>query len=463
MSMWRVWSAAGVASSMVAASWGIAAPASATPIPPANPVPAAAVGAGVVIAQAAVGLDGSPVQWAATSESLSAVGAPLTAAGAVPTFLVTTQGAVLLADGATPQALLGVDEGVFVPVGSVDTIAAIGGVDAVFERVTLTGDAAANGVRGTSFLPSPGVHDVEVRRVAIDPAGSVGVGADGLPVLVVLVAGDVGIVDATGPVGLADDVAATAGAATVTDSSADAPAVVLVVTVGPLAGPGAVGVPATAAPETVAPVTAPPAPASTQPSATTPSPTTTTTTTTTIDPDLDSDGDGLRDTDELQFGTDPNNPDSDGDGLWDAWEFVKGTDPHNPDTDGDQMSDKFEVDNSMNPLNPDTDGDGLIDNVDHEQCNSKVGDTDGDGIDDNSELTIYHTDCRNPDTDGDQMTDGFEVANSMNPLNPDTDGDGLVDNVDHEQCSAVRADTDGDGVDDNTELNVDHTDCRTPN
>ncbi|MBK9071399.1 MAG: hypothetical protein IPL79_10410 [Myxococcales bacterium] len=67
----------------------------------------------------------------------------------------------------------------------------------------------------------------------------------------------------------------------------------------------------------------------------------------------DSDGDGLCDDDEVENGTDPNNPDSDGDGLEDGLEQVVGTDPNNPDTDGDGVSDGDEVFLGMDPLQPD--------------------------------------------------------------------------------------------------------------
>jgi len=78
-----------------------------------------------------------------------------------------------------------------------------------------------------------------------------------------------------------------------------------------------------------------------------------------IAPDMtDSDGDGIRDIDELtgRFGyfTDPHNPDTDGDGLTDyeeifgVWGYF--TDPTNPDTDGDGIDDFTEILLGLNPL-----------------------------------------------------------------------------------------------------------------
>lgn len=64
----------------------------------------------------------------------------------------------------------------------------------------------------------------------------------------------------------------------------------------------------------------------------------------------DADGDGLTDTEEVNLGTNPNNPDTDGDGLTDGEEVnVYKTNPLNPDTDGDGYSDGEEVKNGYNP------------------------------------------------------------------------------------------------------------------
>ncbi len=48
----------------------------------------------------------------------------------------------------------------------------------------------------------------------------------------------------------------------------------------------------------------------------------------------------------------PSDPDSDGDGLTDTLEFFYGSDPANPDTDGDGLSDGEEVDKAMSPTGP---------------------------------------------------------------------------------------------------------------
>lgn len=72
-----------------------------------------------------------------------------------------------------------------------------------------------------------------------------------------------------------------------------------------------------------------------------------------VEPEADSDRDGLSDVRETQLGTDPNNPDTDGDGLFDKEEVdVYKTNPLNGDTDGDTFSDGSEVKNGYNPSGP---------------------------------------------------------------------------------------------------------------
>ncbi|MCK4410052.1 MAG: hypothetical protein KAW67_08200, partial [Candidatus Eisenbacteria sp.] len=102
--------------------------------------------------------------------------------------------------------------------------------------------------------------------------------------------------------------------------------------------------------------------------------------------DVDSDGDGLFDGDEVLLGTDMVDEDSDGDGLLDGEEVhIWGTDPTNDDHDGD-------------------------------------------GLKDGAEVNTHWTDPLDPNTDGDYVDDGEEVNSwGSNPLDPDTDGDGIMD------------------------------------
>jgi outer membrane protein OmpA-like peptidoglycan-associated protein len=162
----------------------------------------------------------------------------------------------------------------------------------------------------------------------------------------------------------------------------------------------------------------------------------------------DKDGDGLTKKEELELGTDPNNPDSDGDGLNDGAEVKQyTTDPKVADTDGDGLKDGEEVSTyktsplkadtdgdglndfdelmkyKTDPLNPDTDADGLQDGqeVNDYKTSPFKADTDSDGLKDGEEVNQYKTDPLKADTDGGTVPDGKEVANKTNPLDPKDD------------------------------------------
>jgi serine/threonine protein kinase len=79
----------------------------------------------------------------------------------------------------------------------------------------------------------------------------------------------------------------------------------------------------------------------------------------------DTDQDGLANSQESVIGTDPNNPDSDGDGLKDGDEvLIYTTDPRSRDSDGDILSDFDEVTTyKTNPKLVDTDSDGIADGL----------------------------------------------------------------------------------------------------
>jgi len=131
---------------------------------------------------------------------------------------------------------------------------------------------------------------------------------------------------------------------------------------------------------------------------------------------LDSDGDGLPDSWEIQYFGDLSRNgtlDWDGDGISDRGEYLAGTHPKNTDTDGDGLSDGIEVfTHGTNPA---------------------AADTDGDGLSDGEEVLTHGTDPLLADTDGDGFSDGFEIDNGFDPLVPenpavtDHDGDGLTD------------------------------------
>jgi hypothetical protein len=66
----------------------------------------------------------------------------------------------------------------------------------------------------------------------------------------------------------------------------------------------------------------------------------------------DADGDGLTYSEELDLGTDPDDPDTDDDGLQDGAEQLAGTELNNPDTDGDGILDGADPD-PQHPASPD--------------------------------------------------------------------------------------------------------------
>ena len=152
---------------------------------------------------------------------------------------------------------------------------------------------------------------------------------------------------------------------------------------------------------------------------------------------VDTDGDGLTDTDEAQRGTDPAVADTDGDGLLDG-EEVKTvlTDPLLPDTDADGLPDGQEVKQfSTDPRNPDSDADLLNDGAEIEHnTDPKVQDSDQDGLGDGAEITLG-SDPRQPDSDRDGLLDGQENQNCPRPLIPDSDGDGIIDGNDRDPCN----------------------------
>lgn len=104
---------------------------------------------------------------------------------------------------------------------------------------------------------------------------------------------------------------------------------------------------------------------------------------------LDSDGDGLTDAEESQYGTDHLDPDTDNDGLKDGEEVkTYKTDPLNPDTDYDMLKDGAEVmKHETNPLDRDTDDGGVTDG--HEVLEDNTDPRAGHGSDDLMMFELY--------------------------------------------------------------------------
>ncbi|CAA6811464.1 MAG: internalin, putative [uncultured Sulfurovum sp.] len=181
-----------------------------------------------------------------------------------------------------------------------------------------------------------------------------------------------------------------------------------------------------------------------------------------LDPNLviDSDGDGIVDSDERDiYGTNPESNDSDNDGLLDGDEInIYDTNASSSDTDGDGLLDGEEINiYDTNVSNADTDGDGLLDGEEINIYDSNVSnaDTDGDGLLDGEEINVYDSNLSNTDTDGDGLLDGQEVnIYDTNVSNADTDGDCLLDGFEilNYETNASNSDTDEDSVADGIEV-----------
>ncbi len=169
----------------------------------------------------------------------------------------------------------------------------------------------------------------------------------------------------------------------------------------------------------------------------------------------DADGDGISDADEIEQGTDPDDPDSDDDGLDDGEELDAGTDPNDADTDDDGLTDGAETDAGTDPNDADTDDDGIDDGDEvGAGTDPNQADSDGDGLTDGEEQDLG-TNPNDVDTDGDGLTDGDEIdVHDTDPLLEDSDEDGLSDGdeIDVHGTDPNNADTDGGSVDDGTEL-----------
>ncbi len=166
----------------------------------------------------------------------------------------------------------------------------------------------------------------------------------------------------------------------------------------------------------------------------------------------DSDGDGVRD-DEDVFQYDPNEwADSDGDGVGDNSDAFPDDPLETSDSDGDGVGDNSDA----LPDDPsewaDSDGDGVGDNSDAFPDDPlETSDSDGDGVGDNSDAFPMDA-SESSDSDGDGFgdnSDGFPMDASEWG---DDDGDGVGNFADDFPMDANESsDFDGDGVGDNAD------------
>ena len=150
-------------------------------------------------------------------------------------------------------------------------------------------------------------------------------------------------------------------------------------------------------------------------------------------PGIDTDGDGLRDTDE----------DLNRNGRIDEGE-VSPTDPYNKDTDGDGLQDGEEYDLFKDRSSNISSTTSWISRFARDEMTllsmiamlSPTGDVDNDGL----------PNILDADSDNDGITDGEEIRSGLDPLDPDTDFDTVPDSADPNNGFMV--DEDNDGMDD---------------
>jgi uncharacterized repeat protein (TIGR02543 family) len=145
--------------------------------------------------------------------------------------------------------------------------------------------------------------------------------------------------------------------------------------------------------------------------------------TATFGPDTaDDDEDGLTNFQEIvEIGSNPNLPNTDGDTTDDGDDAFPLDPAETLDTDRDGTGDNADLDD-------DGDGLSDVDELTVYVTNPKRADSDGDGLRDKDELEVHFTNPLNPDHDGDGLSDGAEfLTHFTNPKVADSDGDGFLD------------------------------------
>lgn len=293
---------------------------------------------GEVVAQGVLQIDGGEVQWSASTLDIAAMD---TLSSERPTFVAAAGGGPVLIHGSDGiEVVLDAGEAVFRP-ATVTSLTSALGTEPSHVAVLGVGSPGGNDAVGDSFVPGAGNHEVELLHGTLVPGQTLTVGG-GLPVLLFVAAGEVST--------RADGTTLRAGAvdvllddATIANAT-ESPASVFIAVVGPAIDLTAPTTSTITTTTTTGDATISSAPAATPTSAVTTAATTGPTTTappatisttilapTTTATPPDSDGDGLSDSDEEAYGTNPGVFDTDGDGLGDGEEvFVYGTNPTDP-------------------------------------------------------------------------------------------------------------------------------------
>jgi hypothetical protein len=191
--------------------------------------------------------------------------------------------------------------------------------------------------------------------------------------------------------------------------------------------------------------------------------------------DLDTDGDGVIDSEDA-FPEDPNeSEDNDGDGTGDNTDFDNDNDMWNNTDEIDCLTDPMDAtsvpsDNDgdwlCDLLDMDDDNDGYLDDVDEFPMNaSEWADNDGDRIGDNADMDddndgfddTVEIDCDSDPMDLTSIPTDLDLDGTCDAVDSDIDGDGYDNDVDvFPNDPSEWADFDGDGVGDNADLDDDN-------
>jgi hypothetical protein len=396
--------------------------------------PSSARGDALVLAQGVVALGANELVWTAARRTAPPP-ANATPVDATNGFLLAADGVVLVADTATgKQTRLAAGEAMLTHTGENQVRAALGPNEAGYYAIELVDAAAATpGADAEVFhigdaMPGPSAsHDLDLVGDILLPGEVAEVGPGAGQTLVLVSAGAATVTTEEGGIYPVEAGNAVTFFGVLSITAGDAGATMVAAVIGPVV-PALTGPEATARAATPEPTATPTVAAGETPAATTTAPT----------PD-DPDGDGLTDTQELEYNTDPGLADTDGDGLSDGAEVnTHKTAPLARDTDGDGILDGDEVAQGSDPNDAtsvsgsgsdggttgtadDTDGDGFLD-VDELNLGSDPNDpdTDDDGATDGNEYFVLATGVLNPDTDADGVLDGTEAANGTDPNDPNS-------------------------------------------